>query len=181
MMALQAESLMRVTRLSAEDDGMHRADARAGEHGDGEFGDHLHVEADAVALLDAERLERVGGLLHLDLEFGVGEGLALLRVVALPYQRGVIAVAFVDMPIHAVVAGVEFAAAEPLNFSLAVIPLAHRVPFLAPAQSLGLFRPESLGVEHRAVVERLVFFERLDVRAGRELGRGRIHGNLLGL
>ena len=41
-------------REAAEDDGMDRADARAGEHADHRFRDHRHIENDAVALADTE-------------------------------------------------------------------------------------------------------------------------------
>ena len=58
---------------SAEDDGVDGADARAGEQRDGQLGRHAHVDGDAIALLDAERLEGVGELLHFGVEFGVGE------------------------------------------------------------------------------------------------------------
>ncbi len=50
----------RVRREAAEDDRMDRADARAGEHRIGRFGDHRHVDGDAVALLDAVLLQHVG-------------------------------------------------------------------------------------------------------------------------
>ena len=51
---------------SAEDDGVDGADAGAGEQRDGQFRGHAHVDGDAVALLNAERLEGVGEFLHLE-------------------------------------------------------------------------------------------------------------------
>ncbi len=42
-----------VGRKSAEDDGVRRADAGAGQHGDGQLRRHAHVDGDAVAFLDA--------------------------------------------------------------------------------------------------------------------------------
>ena len=44
----------------AEDDAVDGADARAGEHRDGQLGHERHVDGDAIALLDAERLQNVG-------------------------------------------------------------------------------------------------------------------------
>ncbi len=41
----------RVGRESAEDDGVRRADAGAGQHGDGQLGRHAHVDGDAVTFL----------------------------------------------------------------------------------------------------------------------------------
>ena len=58
----------RLRREAAEDDGVRRADPGAGEHRDRQLRDHRHVDRDPVALLDAELLERVGGLLDLAME-----------------------------------------------------------------------------------------------------------------
>src|SRR5690606_19091947 len=41
----------RFGREAAKDDGVDRADAGAGEHGNGRFGDHGHIDDDAIALL----------------------------------------------------------------------------------------------------------------------------------
>ncbi len=66
-------------REAAEDDRVRRADARAGEHGDGQLRDHGHVDGDPVAGLDAQLEEGVGGLLDLAVEVGVGEACACRR------------------------------------------------------------------------------------------------------
>ena len=50
---------------SAEHDAVHRPDAGAGQHGDGQLRDHRHVDGDAVALLHALGLEHVGELADL--------------------------------------------------------------------------------------------------------------------
>ena len=55
----------RVGGEAAEDDRVRGSDAGAGEHRDGELGDHRHVDRHAVAPLDAERAERVGATPHL--------------------------------------------------------------------------------------------------------------------
>ncbi len=43
----------RIGRETAEDDGMHGADARAGQHGDGGLWNHRQINADTVTLLHA--------------------------------------------------------------------------------------------------------------------------------
>ena len=48
-------SIERLGGEAAEDDGVRRADAGAGQHGDGQLGHHAHVDGDAVALFHAER------------------------------------------------------------------------------------------------------------------------------
>src|SRR5690606_21197750 len=50
---------------TAEDDTVHRADSRAGEHRDRGLRDHTHVDRDAIALLYAEPLEHVREAAHL--------------------------------------------------------------------------------------------------------------------
>ena len=45
---------------SAENDGVDGADARAGQHGDGQFRRHAHVDRHTIALLDAQCLQAVG-------------------------------------------------------------------------------------------------------------------------
>ena len=52
-------ALERLGREAAEHDGVHRADACAREHRDRGFGNHRHVDRDAVAFLDAEALQRI--------------------------------------------------------------------------------------------------------------------------
>ena len=39
---------------ASEDHGVHRADASAGEHSDGELRAHAHVNGDAVTFFDGE-------------------------------------------------------------------------------------------------------------------------------
>ena len=58
---------------AAEHHRVHRADAGAGQHGDGRLGDHREVDGDPVAPLDAERLERVGAAADLPRQLPVGE------------------------------------------------------------------------------------------------------------
>ena len=52
----------RIRAEPAEDDGVNRPDARAGQHGDRRFRHHRHVDGNPVALLDAEGFQDVGEL-----------------------------------------------------------------------------------------------------------------------
>ena len=62
-----------VGREAAEDDRMNRADARAGEHRVGGLRDHRHVDGDAVALLDAVRLQHVGEAADFVVQLAIGD------------------------------------------------------------------------------------------------------------
>ena len=79
----------------AEDDRVHRADAGAGEHGNGGLRHHRQVDEDAVARLDAVALEDIGEAADLVMKLFVGEGALFARLaggggLALPDQRGLV-------------------------------------------------------------------------------------------
>ena len=80
----------RLGREAAEHHRVNRADARAGEHRDRDFGNERHVDRDAVAALHAELLEDVRELLDFDVEVPVGERAPVARL-AFPDQRGLVA------------------------------------------------------------------------------------------
>ena len=91
----------RVRREAAEHHGMHRADARAGEHGVGRLRDHRHIDGDAVAFLDVAVAQHIGEAADLIVQFLVGDFLGFLGVVAFPDDGGLVA-ARVQMPVDAV-------------------------------------------------------------------------------
>ena len=66
----------RLAREAAEHDRVRRADTRAGEHRDRQFGNQRHVQSDAVAALNAGAFEHVRELAHFGVEL-------LIRVGAL--------------------------------------------------------------------------------------------------
>ncbi len=148
---------------------MHRADARAAEHGDRQLGNHRHVDGDAIAGLYAEREERVGETADAFVKFGVGE-LERGAVFGFPEQRRLVGI-FFEMAIEAVVGDVELAAGEPFGV--------RRIPFesvrwrLEPVKQLGLLGPECLGIFGGARVHLAVFLERFDVCALAEICRRR--------
>ena len=127
-------------------DRVHHTQASTRQHCDGQLGNHLHVNANAIALGQAEVFQCVGCLLYFGLQLSVGERAAFVRVVALPNQRGVVAVPVVHMTIDAVVTGIDFASDEPADLRFVKIRLGQRVPFLDPIKPLGLSRPEFIGV-----------------------------------
>ena len=106
MSNLQAESLMRPgQRLGAEPaehDRVNRADARAGEHDDGQFGNHRQINRDAVAFLDAERFQHVGELADLLVQLRVGEFYDVVFRLALPEEGDLVARLGFQMAVQAV-------------------------------------------------------------------------------
>ena len=84
--------LQRLGGEAAEHDRMGRPDPRAGQHGDGELGDHPEVDGHAVALRHTERLEPVGEATDLFVQLSIGEG-SLLARLPLPVVSDLVAAA----------------------------------------------------------------------------------------
>ena len=146
-----------VGREAAEHDRMHRADARAGEHRVGRLGDHRQVDGDAVALLDAVRLQHVGELADALVQLPVGDLLVAGRVIALPDDRDLVA-ALGEVAVDAVGADVERAVLVPFDRDVtrdrsSVLDLGVR---LDPVDPLADLAPEAGGVVDRALVHLLV-------------------------
>ena len=149
-------------RETAEHDGVDGAQTGTGQHGDGCFGNHRHVDHDAVAQTDAQIGERSGefGGAVAQLRIRMDNDLAGHRAV--PDQRGLLAAAGFDMAVEAVVTGVEHAAGEPLAIG-AHRGVEHPVPALRPGDALGRVGPPGLGVA-------------VPVRLGFVIGHGSSHG-----
>ncbi len=75
---------------AAEHHRMHRADPRAGLHGDDRLGNHRHVDHDAVAATDAQLLEAVGEPANLRVQLPVGQAAHVARL-ALGNDGGLVA------------------------------------------------------------------------------------------
>ena len=110
---------------------------RAGEHGDRQLRHHRHVQRDAVAgLQPAEVAQQSGELVDPDVQFLVGDVLDRL-VLRFRHEmdRGLVPV-LRQMPIDAVVRGIDFSADEPApERRLAAIE--DLVPLLVPVEEFG--------------------------------------------
>lgn len=153
-----------VGREAAEDHGVRCADAGAGQHRDGGLGDHRQVDGDPVALADAQLGQRVGGPGDLVLQLRVGDGPAVARLT-LEVDGDPVAVARLDVAVHAVVRDVQLAVREPLREGR-VAPVEGLGRLGGPRQAAGLLGPEAQPV-------RLGLLVRLcgDVGVGGQLGR----------
>ena len=152
-----------VGRKSAENHRVRCSDARASQHGDGKGGAHPHVDGDAVALLNAQRLQNVGELTNLDQQLLISECLHFARF-AFPNDGGLIAAMAGDVTVQAVVRQVDLAAGKP--FGPRAIPIENAVPGLEPVQLRSDLRPELFGVGFRLFVEALIFFHPANVGLG---------------
>jgi hypothetical protein len=92
---------------------MRRADARASLHGNDALDRHRHVDDDAIALLDAERLQPIREPADAVVKLLVRD-LGDLAVVGLEHDRHLVRVAVLEVALEAVVGHVERAVLEPL-------------------------------------------------------------------
>ena len=153
---------------SAEDHGVGRTDAGAGEHGDGQFGSHAHVDGNAVAFLNAEGLENVGKFLDFAMELLIGER-ADFAGLAFPDDGGFVLTSGLHVAIEAVVGEIDFSASKPLGPG--TVPLQNSVPLVEPMQLFSYASPELLRLLDRLTVDVLVIFGALDVRVLAEVFR----------
>ena len=152
----------------AEDHVVHRADARAGEHRDGELGDERQVDRDAIAFADAERLEHVRERRHLAIEFEVGQRAAIAGL-AFPDEGGLVAPRTADMAVETVDARVDASADEP--FRVRRLPVEHRIPRAGPFELRREPRPKAFRIALRLVVDPLVVDDRLRAECRRRRKR----------
>ena len=130
---------------------MHRADAGAGQHGKGGFGNHRHVDQHAVALLDAQRLQAGGHALHFAVQVLEGVGFLEAGFAGDGNQRG-LAGPVRQMPVHGVVAQVGLAAFVPFD-KRRVVVVADAVKGLVPLDQAGLLGPEGVGLVDGLAIE----------------------------
>jgi hypothetical protein len=134
---------------------VRRADARARLHRNHGLGNHRKIDADAVTLLDAERLETVRELADPLVEFLVRDVDGLLpHRLRFPDEGDSVAVAGFDVSVERVVREVGLSADEPLvGVRRRIVRL---VPLLEPVEFLRLLRPKRDGIRRRLLVDCLV-------------------------
>ncbi len=159
---------------------MDGPDAGAGEHGDGELGNHREVDRHHVPALHPPLLQDVGHAAHLLQEVPVRQGPSVLLPLPLPQDGRAVPPPVLHVPVQAVVGGVELSSEEVLDVGALEGPhalevvLQHPVPPAEPREGLGgLAAPEALRVLHGLPVQRLVLLPALDVRVPADVLRRR--------
>src|SRR6266576_3254740 len=146
---------------AAEDDGVHDAESRAGQHGDGQLRNHGHVDGDAIAGFQSGEIAKNGGnFVYALVEFLVGDDRSGFDFrLRDEDQRGLVLV-FGEVAVDAVVAGVEFAADEPFPEGRVA-----RVEGLAPG-----FVPMQEGSVMVEALRKMLFVEFFDEGGIGEIG-----------
>ena len=101
---------------ATEDDRVDGTDPCTGEHGERRFGNHGHIDANAIALADPLRPHRVSEATNLNLELLIGKPLGVVGVIPLPDNRGFIC-ALRQVPVYAVHGDVQLGVDKPAGRS----------------------------------------------------------------
>ena len=139
----------------AEDHRMHRANARAGQHGDDGFGHHGHVDDDPVALLHGEIAQDGGKTRDFVEQLRVGDGAFRAGDGGIVDDGGLISAPGLHMAVHAVVAGVALRSGEPAAID-AHVRIENLVPGFDPVNLLRRFAPESLWIGLPAFIDLVI-------------------------
>ena len=125
---------------ATEHDRMHSADARTGQHRDHDFGHQRHVDHDAVALVDAERAQRVCEAADLRVQLAIAQA---PRVAGLAFEndRGLVP-ALLQVHVEHVVADIEIAIDKPAEVRRVVIVEGNRERPVPGKLFAGEIRPE---------------------------------------
>lgn len=84
-LAIEHAFCQRIGREASENNGVYGSNASTGQHSDGQFQNHGHINRDAIALLNTMILQNVGEAANLLEQFPVGEtSRIVIGVVALP-------------------------------------------------------------------------------------------------
>ncbi len=168
---LRLERLETISQRAGGEAGEHgieeRANPEAGQDGDDGFPQVRRKDGDGIALPDAEALQHVGALAHLDEEHPIGEE-ARLAVLALPDEREPVVGAPRQVAIEQVDRRVAHAAHEILEMRKA--PFLHDVPRPHPLQLARNVGPELVGALSRSREQCLPGFDTSAVRRPRALG-----------
>lgn len=147
------------------------SDAGTGEHGDGQFGDHWHVDGDAVTGFAAELFEDVGELADFVMELLIGEN-PLIAGFPFPDDGGFIFAGADEVSVETLIRGVQFAAGEP--FGLGHVAFHDGIEVLKPIEVFfGEFTPEAGRIVFGFGPHLHVLLFGADVGLSGELGRRR--------
>ena len=133
---------------------MGNANSGARQHRHRKFGNHRHVNGDAVALLKAKALQNIGELLDLFQKIGIGDG-ALVAGFAFPVIGNAVANAVGHVAIEAVLGNIQGSTNEPLGKW--EFPFERRIEIGVPGEQFtGLTSPKRLVISVGLAIQRVV-------------------------
>mmetsp|Transcript_25519 Transcript_25519/g.58870 ORF Transcript_25519/g.58870 Transcript_25519/m.58870 type:complete len:335 (-) Transcript_25519:53-1057(-) len=150
-----------IGRETREYDRVHGSDPRAGQHHHRRLRNHGHVERHDVALLHAAGFERVGHARDIAQQLAKSEAADVVGFVSLVSDGDIVAATGLDVPIYAIIAGVDLAVEEPADVAILEGTVGYdRVGRKPRQKGPGSFVPIRPNIRNRFRVLRLVLFER---------------------
>ena len=141
---------------------MYGTNSCAGQHGNWKFWNHLHVQADSVALHYAGLSEGICEFANVCVKFLVCNFLVHTWLIAFPKEYCLVA-SGLQMPVQCIVAHVCLSALEELYIALYEVKGPNFVPLLEPCKFLCGFAPKSIWIVDGFVVHLLVLVHALYV------------------
>ena len=134
-------------REAAEDDGVDRTDARAGEHCGRRFRDHRHVDHDPAAAMDAALLQQVREAAGFLVQLAIGVAMAVPRLVGLEDDGRPVAM-LLEVSVEAIDGQVQLTVGVPADVEIVFVegPVARLLRGLVPVKPPGLFQPEGIRI-----------------------------------
>lgn len=140
---------------------MHGSYPSAGEHDDGRFGNHGHIDADAVPREDALVCEHIGEATYFGVELAIGECAgSLVRIVGFPDDGKGVRLGG-QMPIEAIGGDVALGTIKPFNVCCVKIVVEHGGPFAVPLKAFSYLGPKGFGVLDALLIGLVVLFDGL--------------------
>ena len=161
---------------STENNRMGRANSGTGEHRDRQFGDHRHIQRDAIPGGDPQLFQHVCKFTNFAMQVLIGQNATVSRF-PFPDDGRLVLTPCEQVAVDAIVTGVDLSADEPLGFGH--VPLNHMVPLFEPVKVAGQFAPERGRIVLGLIPHLLILGFRADVRLFREFCRGRKRSSLL--
>src|SRR5690554_5473685 len=138
----------------------HRVDGTdtgTGQHGNGSFNNHRHVDGDDITLLDALIFQYVGKLTGFFVQFAVGNVAGNRGIIAFENNGGLVCAVF-QVTVQAVGRGVQHAVFKPLDGQVVVVvgAVLDLAVGLDPVQALAVLAPEGVRVFYRLAIHGFV-------------------------
>ena len=127
---------------------MHSTDTGAGQHGNWQLGNHLHIQAHSITFLYANTFQNIGKFLYFSQQFAISKGLIFFGVVALPDNGSLIPMTSFHVPVQTIIAYVQFRAIEPFYIALYKIKFPNSIPFFIPGNSIRNCGPKCIRIRH---------------------------------
>src|SRR5690606_7543212 len=142
----------RLRRETREDDRMHRADARTGQHRISGFRNHRQIDRDAVPLLDAVLLQHIRQAADVLVEFAISDLLVDIGIVAFPDDGDLVAAAL-QVAVDAIVGNIGNAVLIPFDGHVTVeIGVLDLGEGLEPVDAPAVLCPEAVRVAHAFLI-----------------------------